>query len=575
MLTLFLHCASDALQATVPLAAALLAARRVRRARLIPVLARAALAGAAAAWLGGYLLRTSNHQAQWEAAARVAVAGVALAIAWLCWRPSRPGAFERTRGESSVVVASAFLLLLTHGAQITSILISAFELRSLEAILSTASGAAIAVAAALAALFAARRLPLDEAAAAGRTFVVVFALQAVLAAIHLLSEARVLPFSEPIHDATEPYGPEGLWGQSLSVLLIAAPLGTAAILSIRRKFSADLGTWRARLDARVARLARATAVAILLLGQTATTIEQGPRQQAPVSGDLAALLAKPHLLFRHTGPGADYSMLGVTALDAPGNRRAASTMPCDRISFAGGSGVCLQTDRRFFAGYKALLFDSALAVKKTLKLDGSPSRTRVAADGRVGAFTVFVTGHTYAAGGFSTSTHLVDMAQGDIIADLEEFSAWKGGERIKAADVNYWGVTFKKDRNSFYVTLATGGIARLAIGDLGLRKVTVLADHVECPSISPDNRQVVFKKRVGAGGAWRLHVMDLTRMTEREIATETHYVDDQVEWLDDGHILYALRRQGSNVTDVWIATVDDSAPARIFLPEAESPVVVR
>jgi len=28
-------------------------------------------------------------------------------------------------------------------------------------------------------------------------------------------------------------------------------------------------------------------------------------------------------------------------------------------------------------------------------------------------------------------------------------------------------------------------------------------------------------------------------------------------------------------TDVWIAAIDGSAPARVFLPEADSPIVVR
>jgi nitrogen fixation protein len=123
--------------------------------------------------------------------------------------------------------------------------------------------------------------------------------------------------------------------------------------------------------------------------------------------------------------------------------------------------------------------------------------------------------------------------------------------------------------------MSTAGVANLVSGDVGLRKLNFVARHVECPSLSPDNRSIVFKKRVGAGGAWRLYVMDLTTTTERPIAVEARYVDDQVEWLDNQRILYSLRRASSTVSDVWVTPIDDSAAPRVFLPEAESPVVIR
>jgi len=47
---------------------------------------------------------------------------------------------------------------------------------------------------------------------------------------------------------------------------------------------------------------------------------------------------------------------------------------------------------------------------------------REPADGRVGAVTIFVTGHGYAASSFSTKTILIDMASGDVLGDLEQFT---------------------------------------------------------------------------------------------------------------------------------------------------------
>ena len=57
-------------------------------------------------------------------------------------------------------------------------------------------------------------------------------------------------------------------------------------------------------------------------------------------------------------------------------------MPCERVAFAGGQGICLQADRGVFTTFKAVLFDGAFKARSTIKLDGSPSRTRVSADGR-------------------------------------------------------------------------------------------------------------------------------------------------------------------------------------------------
>jgi Tol biopolymer transport system component len=168
------------------------------------------------------------------------------------------------------------------------------------------------------------------------------------------------------------------------------------------------------------------------------------------------------------------------------------------------------------------------------------------------------------------------MATGDVLADLEKFTTWRDGIRFRARDFNFWGVTFARDSNTFYATLLTAGKRYLVRGDLGLRKLTVLRENVECPSLSPDNRLIAFKKKVGGNvSPWRFYVLELATMKERAVAGESS-ADDQIEWFDDTHVLYAAPRSSQSATmDVWIAAVDGSEPSRVFLPEAESPVVVR
>src|SRR6185503_3685589 len=148
--------------------------------------------------------------------------------------------------------------------------------------------------------------------------------------------------------------------------------------------------------------------------------------------------------------------------------------------------------------------------------------------------TVFVTGqsHGYAGSSFSTKTSLVDMMSGDQLGDLEQFATWRNGTRFQAADFNFWGVTFARDSNTFYASLKTAGKTYLVRGDLRLRKLTVLHENVECPSISPNNRLIAFKKRVGGDlSPWRFYLLDLTTMAERALAGEQRSVDDQIEWL--------------------------------------------
>src|SRR4029453_17529121 len=117
--------------------------------------------------------------------------------------------------------------------------------------------------------------------------------------------------------------------------------------------------------------------------------------------------------------------------------------------------------------------------------------------------------HGYSSSSFSTKTTLVDMASGDVLGDLEQFATWRDGKRFAAADFNFWGLTFARESNPCYASLQTARKTYLVRGDLGLRKLTVLHENVECPSLSPDNRLIAYKKRVGPQpDAWRLYILD-------------------------------------------------------------------
>jgi hypothetical protein len=250
---------------------------------------------------------------------------------------------------------------------------------------------------------------------------------------------------------------------------------------------------------------------------------------------------------------------------------------CERVYFAGGRGLCLadaSTDdlpvRRW-----AVAFDGKFEQRHRFPLYGVPSRVRVSPDGRWAATTLFENGHSYAERGFSTTTSVFDLESSTVaIDDLEALTVTKNGAVFKSRDFNFWGVTFARGGETFYATLASSDRDYLIRGSVTAKTATVIHEGVECPSLSPDNRRIAFKKRIGgARGWWQIVVLDLETMAETPVWTETRSVDDQVEWLDAAHVMYHLAN-GATGADIWGVAVDGSSPPRILVSGAYSPAVV-
>jgi uncharacterized membrane protein len=280
---------------------------------------------------------------------------------------------------------------------------------------------------------------------------------------------------------------------------------------------------------------------------------------------------QPRLVFRSLDRDKPqtYGQIAIAKL-GPDAARTLLPLKCERVYFGAGSGICLTRGSAFASGYRARVFGADLRTRGEVEVDGIPSRARVSPDGRLGAVTVFVTGHSYADnGGFSTTTTLIDLRRAKKIAQLESFTVTRDGKRITAPDVNFWGVTFARDHDRFYATLATGGEFYLVVGSVSKRTMRTIHTGVECPSLSPDETRIAYKKRVGAGAkSWRLFVLDLKTMRETPLA-ETRSVDDQVEWLDDDHVLYGLEEQ------IWTVPADGGGEPAEYATSGDSPTVVR
>ena len=135
-----------------------------------------------------------------------------------------------------------------------------------------------------------------------------------------------------------------------------------------------------------------------------------PAGARPVVRDASAesLVRAPHLLLTRAKVDGVGGEIEIAPLGDPTAARATTALKCDRISFAGDRGICLQTAVGVLTKYEAVVFDSQFKPVATMKLDGAPTRTRISPDGRYGATTVFVTGqeHGYNSVSFSTKTPL-------------------------------------------------------------------------------------------------------------------------------------------------------------------------
>jgi hypothetical protein len=300
-------------------------------------------------------------------------------------------------------------------------------------------------------------------------------------------------------------------------------------------------------------------VAVAALGPNQTTTDARPKA--------GAVLARSNLMVRAVEPSNPRLNGRVFIVDHGKVKQLPGDLSCERVYYAAGRGICMGIAPSG-VDYTAQIFNSKMEPLHEIALTGLPSRARVSSDGRYGAMTVFVTGDSYLSSptAFSTRTTILDMASGKQVGQLEQFKVSRDGKPFDAVDFNFWGVTFDPhDSNRFYATLGTGGGHYLVEGNIRDKTMRTLRDGVECPSLSPDGKQIAYKSRIGNEARWHLRVLDLATLADHAVA-EDRSIDDQVEWLDDDTLAYSDER------NVYTVPADGSGEPGLLVRDATSPV---
>ena len=299
---------------------------------------------------------------------------------------------------------------------------------------------------------------------------------------------------------------------------------------------------------------------------------------------LPATVARTYLLFRSTALDDTYGRVAYVHLDANGaTQRFVTPLACERLHYAAGRGICLEAKRGALTSYHAHLFDQQLRLLHSYALAGAPSRARMSPDGRLATTTVFISGHSYASPGFTTRTSIVDVASGrHVVDDLEKVEVLRDGKTFKATDFNFWGVTLHARCAALLRDAADRGEAVprrrrhcRATDARDLRRC-----RVPVAIARRDSHRV--QARIASAGTgrfvWRLHVLELASRRETALTAEVRGVDDQVEWLGEREIAYALPDDSggaSAATNSWALAIDGASEPRLLARLAYSPTYVR
>jgi high-affinity iron transporter len=251
MLQAFVVTLREGLEAFLIVAISLAYLRKTGRTSLIPAVHWGIVTSILLSIGAGVLLAQAANQALWEGVLALVAAVLVASLIVHMWRVGRhmkrdiEGRLEasslKTGGAAFAGVFAFTLLMITREGMETALLMNAllFQVRSIDIFSGALAGTLVAAFVAWLWSRYGYRVNLARFFQVTAVFLLVFVVQLLIYGVHELTEANIIPGSQPWHDATEPYGPDGIYGQYLTYLLVVLPL---AWLLVANLFSRGSGS---------------------------------------------------------------------------------------------------------------------------------------------------------------------------------------------------------------------------------------------------------------------------------------------------------------------------------------------
>jgi len=241
MLPAFVITLREGLEAFLIVAISLAYLRKSGRHELVPAVRWGIALSVLISIAGAFLFQRAANHSLWEGLLCLVAAVSVASLTVHMWRTARRikrdieghlhTSTMKTGPAAFIGVFFFTLLMITREGMETALLMGTLLFQNLPISVITGAVLGTLLAAAVAWLWShyGHRVNLALFFQVTAVFLLVFVVQLVIYGFHELMEANIFPYSEPLHWATEPYGPDGTYGRYLTYLLVMLPLGWLVI----------------------------------------------------------------------------------------------------------------------------------------------------------------------------------------------------------------------------------------------------------------------------------------------------------------------------------------------------------
>ena len=245
MLQAFVITFREGLEAFLIVAISLAFLRKSGSRHLIPAVQWGIAVSVVLSVIAGWLFSRASNQALWEGILALVAAVSVASLTVHMWRTARrikaeiEGHLQQSAARQGVGawlgVFLFTLLMISREGMETALLMGTliFQVRAIDIVMGAAAGTAVAGVVAWMWSRYGHRVNLGLFFQVTAIFLLIFVVQLLIYGFHELTEANLFPGSEALHWATEPYGPDGVYGQYLTYLLVAGPVAWLLISMLK------------------------------------------------------------------------------------------------------------------------------------------------------------------------------------------------------------------------------------------------------------------------------------------------------------------------------------------------------